>query len=97
MNPYWQSRDFKLTGRVRYRRADERLGLWKREPVMVAQVEEEYVRGNVLEDAAKAQTYRHWRDMRTTDLKFLTSTASDTPIAAEHSPLSNGQGDSARG
>lgn len=77
MNLYWQSRDFKLTGRVRYRRADERLGLWKREPVMVAQVEEEYVRLNVLEDAAKAKTYSHWRDMRTTDLKFLDSNQSE--------------------
>lgn len=81
MNLFWESRDFKLTGRVRYRRADERLGFWKRDPVMVAVVEEQYCRLNTMDDPTKAKTYVHWRDMRPTDLKFLPPNSSDEAAA----------------
>lgn len=81
MNMFWQRWDVRLTGRVRYRSTNERLGFWKREPVMVAQVEEEYRCGNVLDDPAKAKTARQWRDMRVSDLKFLPPNSNDEAVA----------------
>lgn len=66
----WNSRNFRLTGRIRYRRGDERVGLFSREPVMIALVEETYERYPVLGAETEARTERHWRDMRASDLSF---------------------------
>lgn len=67
INP-WSERNHLLTGRTRVRRGIEHTGAFSREPVLIAQVEESFVRYPVLGPESKAYTQRRWRDMRTTDL-----------------------------
>lgn len=68
--------DHKLTGRVRYRRGDERLSLFARQSVLICQVEECYTfkLGGMFQITERRA---RWRDMKTTDLRLIKQIVED--------------------
>lgn len=66
----WRNKNFRLTGRVRYRRGDERAGIFATNDVLIAMVEETYERYPAI-GAEDTRTEVHWRDMRASDLSLV--------------------------
>lgn len=67
----WAQCDHRLTGQIRSRLGIERTGMFTKRPVLVIQVQEEYLWYPVLDGKEKGETKKYWRDMHVDDYVLI--------------------------